>query len=59
MLFSTGLSQVVDTSRAAAMLFSTTCDRPVVNRGKRLMKLRVYPLYFEQKMAKEVAIFRL
>jgi hypothetical protein len=27
--------------RAAAMLFSTTCDRPVANRGKRFMKLRV------------------
>jgi hypothetical protein len=27
------------------MLFSTTCDRPVANRGKRLMKL-VYPLFW-------------
>jgi hypothetical protein len=27
--------------RAAAMLLTTTCDRPVANRGKRLMKLCV------------------
>jgi hypothetical protein len=34
--------------RTATMLFSTTCDRPVANRGKRLMKL-VYPLFWTKK----------
>jgi hypothetical protein len=35
--------------RAAAMLFSTTCDRPVVNRGKCLKKLRVSTIFRNKK----------
>ena len=45
--------------RAAAMLFSTTCDRSVASRGKRFMKLRVSTILNKKDPAKQVAKFRL
>jgi hypothetical protein len=41
------------------MLFSTTCDRSVANRGKRFMKLRVSTILNKKDPAKQVAKFLL
>jgi hypothetical protein len=55
MLFSTGLSQVVETELQQCCCQQLATD--LTNRGKQLMKLRVSTI-LNKKTAKQVAIFR-
>jgi hypothetical protein len=55
MLFSTGLTQVVETELQQCCFQQLATD--LTNRGMRLMKLRVSTI-LNKKTAKQVAIFR-